>query len=80
MSLNNLIAGSYGEADCIFAGHNFDRQRAREALIVANENGIGYSEFIGLHRQYLTDRGCSQEHIDNQIRRIKNIDLYFDAD
>ncbi len=80
MNLDQLIQHSYGIADLIFAGHELDRQRALQALIVANEEEVGYAEFLEKHRQFLRGRNCTQEHIDEQIKRVKKLSLYFALD
>jgi hypothetical protein len=80
MPLDNLIAKSYGSVDCIFAGHELDRQRALESLTAANEEGVGFVEFIERHRQYLTNKGCSQEHIEKQLGRVQTLGMYFSLD
>jgi hypothetical protein len=80
MTLDNLISHSYGIEDYIFAGHEYDRKRALEALTIANEEGVGFTEFMTRHRQYLQGRGCSEEHIVEQLERVKRIDLYFSND
>lgn len=80
MALDNLIAGSYGSEDCVFGGHDFDRERARKALIAADQEGVGFAEFLERHRQYLAGRGCSEEHIIEQLEGVKNLDNYFSLD
>ena len=77
MPLDNLIATSYGSEDCIFAGHELDRQRALESLTAADDEGVGFAEFLEKHRQYLTNRQCSLEHIEEQLQRVQSLDLYF---
>lgn len=77
MSLDNLIAKSYGSEDYIFAGHELDRQRALESLTAANDEKVDFDEFLKKHRQYLTNRQCSLEHIEEQLRRVQRLDLYF---
>ncbi|WP_295199604.1 hypothetical protein, partial [uncultured Chryseobacterium sp.] len=64
--LLNLITSSYGIADFIFAGHQYDRQNALQAIRVANREGIGFNDFLNLHRDYLRVKNCSTEHIENQ--------------
>lgn len=80
MSLKNLIAGSYGIADNMFAGHPLDAGRARQALINAGDAGVGLEEYLNLHREYLRSRGCSDEHIERELGKVQNISYYFDAD
>ena len=80
MNLQELIEHSYGSEDCLFAGHEFDRQRALESIVIADQEGIGFKEFIQFHRDYLEKRGCSEEHIKNQIDKVKTLSNYFKND
>ena len=80
MTLDNLIKTSYGIDDCLFALHDFDRERALKSLIVAEEEGVGFGEFIEKHIAYLKSKNCSEEHIKKQIKRVKKIKSYFRLD
>lgn len=80
MPLANLIAGSYGTADNIFAGHANDCERARQSLVEAGTEQVGFAEFLTMHRNYLTAQGCSEAHIEEQLRRVQKLDTYFDYD
>ncbi len=77
MSLDNLIKGSYGIADNIFAGHAFDAERAAQSLHQANVEGVGFADFIEKHKAYLRSKNCSAAHIAEQIERVKDIERYF---
>ncbi|MDW9381940.1 hypothetical protein [Chryseobacterium sp. JV558] len=78
--LQNLIKTSYGVVDLIFAGHEYDRKRALEAIKIANREGVGFNDFLDMHRDYLENKNCSYEHIENQILRVQQIGLYFSND
>lgn len=80
MSLQNLIAGSYGTADNKFAGHPNDCERARQSLVEAGNEQVGFEEFVQMHRDYLTTKGCSEAHIEEQLIRVQKLDTYFDYD
>jgi hypothetical protein len=80
MDLNNLIAKSYGSMDNEFANHELDRQRALESLIVADKEGIGYTEFIRRHRNYLEEKGCPESKIIEQLEKVKTLSTYFKLD
>jgi hypothetical protein len=80
MSLENLIAGSYGTADNQFAGNPNDAQRAREALIAAYEEQVGFEEFMQMHRDYLEGRGVPEDYILIELEKVKDITRYFDWD
>ncbi len=80
MSLINLIKSSYGTEDKIFAGHELDRERALESLQVAQDEDVGYAEFIEMHRQFLQNENCSEKHISEQLERVNDLGLYFRLD
>jgi hypothetical protein len=80
MSLKTLIAGSYGTADNIFAGHPNDCERARQSLVEAGNENIGFTEFLKMHEDYLKAKGCDDAHIKEQLKRVKRLDNYFDYD
>lgn len=76
MELQTLIEKSYGEHDAIFALHPKDRERALQSLIVADEQGIGFSEFLEKHRTFLKEFGVSDKHIEEQLARVKDLTSY----
>jgi hypothetical protein len=80
MALDDLIQGSYGRENNIFAGHSEDRERARQALIQADLENVGYKEFIKKHKEFLRRQGRNKEFITEQIKRVKSLGLYFDGD
>jgi len=80
MTLDNLIKTSYGIEDCLFALHEFDRERALKSLIAAEKEEVGFEEFIQKHIDYLKSKNCSEEHIEKQIKRVKKIESYFRFD
>lgn len=80
MDLANLIKRSYGDADLIFASHSIEIEHARNSLIAAEKEDVGFKEFLKKHRDFLRSENCSDEHIENQIRRVKNLSNYFRKD
>jgi hypothetical protein len=80
MALENLIKSSYGSEDCLFAMHPSDIKSALKSLVVAQEEEVGFEEFLEKHRVYLRSKNCSEEHISEQIKRVKKVTNYFDAD
>ena len=80
MDLHNLIKGSYGAEDGFFGLHHLARERALESLKVANEDSIGFEEFIERHRDYLVSKDYSIEHIEKQLKKVKVIESYFFKD
>lgn len=77
MNWKQLLHSSFGIADHKFARHSADIARARDALIQALQNGVSFVDFIAEARNYLTQQGCSQPHIQQEIRRVKKIESYF---
>ncbi len=77
MNWKQLLHSSFGIADYKFARHSVDIARARDALIQALQNGVSFVDFIAEARNYLTQQGCSQPHIQQEIRRVKKIESYF---
>lgn len=80
MDLHNLIKGSYGIEDGFFALQDLDRERAFESLKVANEESIGFEEFIERHRDFLVSKDYPIEHIEKQLKKVKVIESYFFKD
>ncbi len=78
--LRRLIAGSYGREDLIFAGHSNDTERAREAIVEAGKQAIGFTQYFNMHREYLQSMNCALEHIEEQLESVQDIGSYFDYD
>lgn len=75
--LKDLIAGSYGTADDVFAGNPFDRERAREAIVEAGNEDISFDEYIQMHIDYLKGKRRDEKHIEEQIKKVKDLCHYF---
>ena len=69
--LKKLIPGCFGEVDREFAVHGFDEDRAFELLKMLREKGTSWEEARGQFRKFLQDDGCSKEHINRQMKRIR---------
>jgi hypothetical protein len=41
---------------------------------------VGMQEFLDLHIAYLEESGMPQSHIDEQLKRVKNLSFYFSFD
>lgn len=82
-----LIRGSFGEKDVIFANHPTDRSRAAIMLTMALESGVGFKTYCEAIetwlRKNLADRGVpggrADEHIAEQMARVRDLSNYFDA-
>jgi hypothetical protein len=79
-SLDELIAGSYGRENAIFAGQGNDQASAAAVIVRANDQNLGFEEYLQLHRTYLEKHGCSPEHIAEQLERVKDLKHYFQYD
>ncbi|MFA5261562.1 MAG: hypothetical protein WC450_10065 [Candidatus Omnitrophota bacterium] len=76
-----LIPGCFGVADGIFAGHVCDIERAREMLIAAfNQKVISWNEFEAPIRVYLMKKTQNLQHVDEQLKRLKELTNYFPHD
>lgn len=47
---------------------------------MAIQINIGYSEFIQMHKNYLSSKGLGPEQIAEQMQRVEKIDSYFKND
>ena len=80
MDLEQLIMYSYGTEDHLFALHSLDIERACQSIMKANEENVGYQEYLMKHRNYLENLNLSNEHIESQLNRVKDITSYFKID
>ena len=63
MSFQNELEKSFGRVDQVFGGHPIESEHARKMLKETSAQG-------------LTTKGCSSHHIDEQIKRMNDIDNY----
>jgi hypothetical protein len=68
--LRQRIGSSFGTADCIFAGHELDKKRAREFRELAFETGITLAEIRELSLDFLYTKGCNGDHIKEQVEKV----------
>ncbi|MEW7292126.1 hypothetical protein [Aquimarina sp. 2304DJ70-9] len=78
--LERLIRLSYGNSNLIFAGHTIEMEYAAESIVRANNDKVGMQQFITMHTTFLSGKGCSDEHINEQLERVRNINFYFTND
>ena len=76
--LQDLIYGSYGTIDDLFASHPSDRESTRDAIVEAGKENFSYEEYVEMHRKYLTAKGRSSIHIEEQLSKVKNLKSYFE--
>lgn len=78
----DMIAGCFGSADRIFAGHPSDKERAIDLLQKCNKDSISLSSLIQEVENYLKDnldfnaqtteiQNNMQNHINGQLQDIK---------
>jgi hypothetical protein len=80
MSWKDKIPGTFGVADKKFAGHPCDSERAAEMLKIAIKEGVGYSDYLEGIEDWLKSQGCIQEHIDQEVIKVKNVSSYLQHD
>lgn len=76
MSFQNELEKSFGITDHIFGGHAIEREHAREMLKEASAQGKNKSDIDTEARKYLSSKSCQPVHIDEQIKRMNDIDNY----
>lgn len=85
-SRNIVIRGKnirqcFGVADNIFAGHPIEIGFAREVLEEALNAGVSsWNEFCKPFEDYLKSKGLSASAIEKQMKRIQNLNNYFEQD
>ena len=77
-TLADLIATSYGYMDNKFAGHDADKERARESIVEAGNQNISFDEFIEMHNKHLTAKGCDSKKIEDELKKVKDLKSYLD--
>ncbi|RXK82460.1 hypothetical protein EST62_10610 [Chlorobaculum sp. 24CR] len=77
MSFVEKIAGCFGDQDLIFAGHSNDKKRAKEMMINALEEGVSFKDYEKSIKNYLEEKTENRSHINNQMRRVRNLKYYF---
>ncbi|MBZ9729992.1 hypothetical protein LB467_09870 [Salegentibacter sp. JZCK2] len=80
MNLAELIKKSYGSADLIFVSHQLEIDYARKSLEAAENENVGYEEFLEKHKEFLRSQNCSDEHIERQILKVQDLSNYFSND
>lgn len=81
MTWKKNIQQSFGLEDNIFAGHSIEIGFAREVLKEALNTGISsWNEFCKPFEDYLKSKDISAEHIEKQMKRIQDLNNYFEQD
>lgn len=77
MPWKNSIPGCFGCKDKKFAMHPNDIQRASDIIKEVNVAGDGWDDYLTAVEDWLTQQGCNQSHIAEQMKRVKDIENYF---
>lgn len=80
MSWKDKIAVVFGDADKKFAGHANDSERAAELLEAANKENVGFADYLAGIEDWLKSQGCSQQHIAQEMAKVKDISSYLKYD
>ena len=80
MDWKHKIPGSFGSVDKKFAGHANDSERAAELLEAANKADVGLNEYLTEIEKWLKSKGCSAKHIQQEMKKVKNIEYYLKYD
>ena len=68
--LSRTAGGWFGCDDLIFAGHQFDEDRAKDARKLASDNNISLKEMEDMAISFLVRRNCGKEHFDKQMSSV----------
>jgi hypothetical protein len=77
--LNALIEASYSVDDFEFAAYPQNTLSARDSLLQAAKQDVGFNQFLRLHREFLESKYCFDEHIEEQLEKVRDITSYFDS-
>lgn len=77
MAWSDKISGAFGAMDKRFSGHGCDTIRAAELLATAVSEGVGFSDYLSEIESWLRTQSCTEEHIKEQMNRIRDIKNYF---
>jgi hypothetical protein len=80
MSWKNKIAGAFGVDNKKFAGHSNDSERAVELLEAANKENVGYADYLKGIENWLISQGCNQQHINQEIAKVRDVSSYLKYD
>ena len=80
-----LISGSFGCEDIKFAMHPSDQSRAVEMLCAALASGIDFKDYLESIESWMREalsrkhfpKQLLEEHVKEQIRRVKEVGSYF---
>ena len=77
------IAGCFSVGDREFASHDCDIQRAREMLIAALQQGVGYKEFCMRIKNWLSGQlvnanpHVAKKRLEDEMRKVRKLATYF---
>jgi len=69
------MGSCFGTADLLWGSHELERGRCRVMLKDAIDAGATVNQIIAEAEQYLKIRGAQQAHINEQTRKIRNLEI-----
>lgn len=78
--LKAQIPGCFGMDDLEFAGHFNDIEQARSVLIRSLKADVPLNAYLSMFKEYLESRGARKGHINEQMKRVMNLESYFTED
>ena len=75
MDWKSKVPACFGDKDKVFGDHPEDDIRARDMLKDAIDSKATMSKILAEAESYLKSAGCSQDHIDEQLDKIRNLDF-----
>ena len=73
MEWKKKLPGCFGEVDQKFAVHPLDRKRAYEWLGTLRDEYVPWVDVRVAVRDHLKERGCSPEHIREQMKVVHRL-------
>jgi hypothetical protein len=80
MSWSERIPGCFGDVDKIFAGHANDCERAAAMLAEANQEGVGWADYLHEIEKWLASVGADKAHTAKQMKRVRDLRSYLKYD
>ena len=77
------IAGCFSVAGCQFASQDRDIQRAKEMLIAALQQGVGYKEYCTAIKDWLRGQlvnanpKVAKERLKSEMKKVRKLSSYF---
>ena len=76
MMFNQYVHACFTSQSLVFGGHQLEKARARDMLAAASNQGKTMRDICTIARSYLRGIGCTSNHINQQIKRIRTVSSY----